>query len=218
MRALAGQPWFLVLVIGGVALVVAMLASQLAARRRRRDLLVAIEASTRGTTTLFPVRAWGTIACTLTPPPAPFKQLFIYFTMRPRPAPLGIVSRLFGGRSQRMEIRGILAAPPACELTWQRNLPPDRATGRGATTELWTVQRLPASHGEYALRGANARGLEHLFIESFFRYGGFLQRVLVRSDRAPHVVFVLTANGLNAEDIPALVTTICALGRAAVRE
>jgi hypothetical protein len=45
-----------------------------------------------------------------------------------------------------------------------------------------------------------------------------LQGALVRAERPPHILVVLAANGLNAEDIPALVTTVCALGRAAGRE
>lgn len=216
--ALLQRPVVIAILMGVLLVGGAMVISRIAARSRRDDLLAAIEASTRGAATLYPARERGAIACTLTPAPEPFSHLFIYFTMRPRPWPLGFVSILFGGRSQRIEMRGVLRRPPHSELTWQRHQTPGRATGRGGPTELWSVHRLPASQGEYALRGANARGLEHLFVEAIARYGGFVQRVLVRADRPPHVQIVLAANGLNAEDIPPLVTTLCALGRAAARE
>lgn len=211
------EPWAIILIAFVGALLVAITLSQLAARRRRRDLLQALETSTRGTVQPFPVKQWGTIACTLSPPPEPFSQFFVYFTMRPRPWPLGIVSRLFGGRSQRIELRGVLRQRPTTELIWQRGMPAARAAGRGAETELWKLRRLPVAPGEYAVRGANAQGVEHLFVDAMARYGAFAQKVTLQIERAPHVQIVLAANGLNAEDVAALVSMVAGLGRAATR-
>lgn len=217
MNAASKEPLLLLGMLLILTLGAAILLSQLAASRRRRELLAAIAASSRAQVKLLPARQGGMIACTLTPAPEPFAQFFVHFTMRPRPWPLGILSRIFGGRSQRIELRGVMRQRPRSEVVWRRGHAPERAAGRSPHTELWTLYPLPLLQGEYAVRGENAHALAHLFVETAARYGGFLQSCAVQADRSPHVQIALIANGLNAEDIPALVATVCALGRAAMR-
>ncbi len=181
------------------------------AQRRLRDVAQALADSTRGAYRPTQRRA-HLVRGDITPAPDPFAAFSAELVVR---RPLGAVPMM---GSQRLLLTGQLARRPAVELVWQRGQTPDRAIGRGPDTRLWVARRLDFVPGEYTVRGANPAPIEHQFVDLQTRFGAFTRRVRILAEAQPQLEVELEANRLNRDDIPALVTTVRALARAALRD
>lgn len=117
----------------------------------------------------------------------------------------------------RLVIRGKLNRRIQEELLWLRGRPPARALRRSVDAGLWETRRIDLLDGEFAVRGTNTSALEHVFFDMQARFGAFLQRVSVLVEEDEELRVELDVSRFNESDVPALVTTIRALGRAALR-
>jgi hypothetical protein len=204
----------------GLLLLLALfgLASIWAANRRRAEILRAVDDSTNGRLTIERRLGWHGVRATIQPTPDPFASFTVECSMVGRGGRLGLLSSLLGGRSQRLVFYGMLQRRPHAEVMWERGRTPERALGRGPETSLWRAHRLDFLSGAYAVQGTNTAVLEHAFIDLQTRFGAYTQRVVVQANTNPQLVVALVANGMNREDIPALVTTVRSLARAALIE
>lgn len=179
-------------------------------RRRLRDVAQALNDSTRGAWKPTQRRA-NLVRGDVVPAPDPFVAFSVELGVR---GLLGAVP-LMG--SQQLLLTAQLAKRPAVELVWRRGHTPDRALGRGPETRLWVSRRLDFVPGEYAIRGSNPAPLEHQFVDLQTRFGAFTRSVRILAEAQPQLEIEMEANRLNSDDIPALVTTVRALARAALR-
>ncbi|MFN8446462.1 MAG: hypothetical protein U0175_37070 [Caldilineaceae bacterium] len=185
--------------------------------RRNQILLQALNESSRSKVTLQPGGSSRYKLAVFVSAPSPFRTLHAELG---QPTP---VSFLFGWlergdrRAGHLCLRGNLSERPSEELVWTHGLPPGRAIARSPDSALWELRRLDLVEGDFAVRGINTNALEHAFFELQARFGAFLQHVLVQADAEYEVEIDLLAGRLNAEDIPALITTVRSLGRAALR-
>jgi hypothetical protein len=195
----------ILLLLGGLAA-----ASLVVANRRLADVARAVGDSTRGR--FRPTqRRVGLLRGDILPAPDPFSAFSIELMVR---GPTGALPVL---GSQRFLLTGQLARRPTAELVWQRGRTPERALGRGPETRLWVLRRLEVAPGEFAVHGGNPAALEHAFFDLQARFGAFTRRVSILAEAQPHFEMVLEANGLTVEEIPALITTVRMLARAAQR-
>lgn len=120
------------------------------------------------------------------------------------------------GRQTQLVIQATLRERPRAELIWQRGKIPGRALSRAGSPTLWVQQHLDFLRYEYATRGINTGAIVHVFTDLQTRFGPLLEKVSIQADARPEVEIVLRTNGLNPEEIPALITTIRSAGRAAL--
>lgn len=128
--------------------------------------------------------------------------------------PVDCLRRLSGAPSSRIHIWAILRSPPEAELVWERRQIPSRALGRGPGRMLWEIHRLDVGRAEYATRGLNTAALRHIFMDMYTRFSPALQRVIIQREGAPQFEVVIAGHALDAHEVSALLTTICAAGRA----
>jgi len=204
-----GDAWAVIVVIAGLVVVLALWLIVLA-RRRLRSVAVAINDSTRSKYVPTQQRV-GLLRGDILPAPDPFSACTVELVLR---GPFGVLPTI---GSQRIIVSGHFESRPVVELVWQRGRAPERALGRGPDTRLWVSRRLDFVAGEYAVRGVNPTALEHAFLDLQTRFGAFVRSVRILADAYPHFDVELEGNGLSPEDIPALITTLRALARTAVR-
>ena len=216
LERLAGASVGSTLLLAGVALLLLiwlLVLAQWLAGRRTREIANALDDSVRGhLAETAPQRATH-LAVAFDSPPDPFAALAVEFTMGGG-APLAALVALLT-RRQLLCLHATLPSAPASQLVWDAVLPTDRATGRGPETKLWVTHRLVYGPGEYAVRGDNTASLEHAFGELQARFGPFLRAVMVQATAEPHITVQMHVARLNREDIPALISALRALGRAA---
>lgn len=202
----------------GLVLAVTGLIAEIAAHRRRREIMQALRDSTRSE--LHSERRTGRHSdrVSFLPPPDPFAQLSVEFSMAPVDARLGGLLGLLGLRRQQLALHGSLRSRLGAEVTWERGRAPDRALGRSPSTHLWTSRRLDFVDGAYAVHGTNTASLEHAFVDLQTRFGAYTQRVLLQANAKPQVVILLRVGGFNREDMPALVATVLALARSSLHQ
>jgi hypothetical protein len=151
----------------------------------------------------------------LQPAPEPFVDFRCEYRSAASANPLDWL----GGRGARLVLRGVVSQRPAAELIWQRGRVAAQAlggSGRSRTT-LWERRRLDIVDAEFVVRGADTGAVERVFLDLQARFGTHLLLVSVRGDEPISVEAVLRTAGFPAEDVPALVATVRALGRAALR-
>jgi hypothetical protein len=196
------------------AVLLAFLASYagawLAARRRTRDVAEAIGDSTRGTLRLTR-RTATLVRGDLVPAPDPFQAFSGELRLR---TPFAVLPPPAG---QTLLFTGQLGVRPSAEIVWHRGRVPERALGRGPDTALWVARKLDFVAGDFALRGANTSALEHAFFDLQARFGDSLRRVTLLADAQPQLEVELSAAALAPSELPALVTTLRGLARAALR-
>ena len=207
-------PWMAV--TGGALLlvVVVLTLAHIVVRGRMHAVIGALDDSARGR-----VLATGKVSAVrqsvaFNPAPAPFVKLTVDFSMAGGMPPGALGSLLF--RRQELAFFATLPGRPQAELVWDAGHAPDLALGRAAGNLLWVDHNMLYGAGEYALRGMNTAALEHAFNDMQSRFGPLLRVVRVSADGPPHMTVLLSASRLNCEEIPALVTALCALGRAAL--
>lgn len=205
----------------GAACLLAVLASWLAGRLRKRRrgqvILAALAGVTQGRVEFRRgPGAWGFVAAVV-PPPEPFQKFSVSFRAMSILDPVDCLRRLTGAPSSRLHVWAILQTPPQAELVWERGRTPGRALGRGPGRTMWELHRLDVGRAEYATRGLNSAALRRTFLDLYARYSPMLQRVIVQREGAPQFEVVLAGDALDVREVSALLTTLRAAGRAAQR-
>lgn len=211
------QQWLITAISILLLLLIGTLSIIIQNQRRNQILLQALNESSRSKVTLQPSGTSRYKLAVFESAPSPFRSLHAEFG---QPLPVSFLFDWLGHRERRagrLRLRGKLTERPSEELVWRHGLPPDRAIARSPDSALWELRRLDLVEGDFAVRGINTNALEHAFFELQARFGAFLQHVLVQADAEYEVEIELLAGRLNAEDIPALITTARSLGRAALR-
>ena len=67
------------------------------------------------------------------------------------------------------------------------------------------------------MRGANTGAIEHVFLDLQTRFRPFLFKISVQADTDPECTVILRLARFNLQELPALVTSLRGLGRAALR-
>ena len=196
-------------------LLVSWMVGWLNRRRQSAAMSHALGNSTRGrVVSRSGPNARGLVA-EIEPAPEPFGGLLFRFAPRSHLSPAGVLGLLQGGYYSTLNMQGMLHAMPDAELVWIRKQVPDKALGKDPGSALWATHRLDFINLEYATRGANTAALRHAFAELQTRFGPILQHVTIQRDEEPMVDILVRTDNLVAEEIPALVAAVRAMGRAA---
>ncbi|MCB0111331.1 MAG: hypothetical protein KDE53_35655 [Caldilineaceae bacterium] len=148
----------------------------------------------------------------LAPAPEPFQRLSVAYLTGTNP--LIWPWRLLTGAPPRLVIQATLKERPQAELIWEHGRIPAKALSRRGDTNLWVQRRLDFLNYEYATRGVNPSGLMHNFTDLQTRFGPQLYKVTIQADVVPEIEIGLRTAGLNPEELPPLITTVRATGRA----
>ena len=198
-------------------LVIAAVAARRQALRRSQALVAALAASVRGRVDCARGPGAGGFLAALLPAPEPFVDFRCEYRSAATSNPLDWL----GGRGARLVLRGVVGQRPAAELIWQRGRVAAQAlgghSGSRSRTTLWERRRLDIVDAEFLVRGADTGAVERVFLDLQARFGTHLLLVSVRADEPVTLVVALRTAGFPAEDVPALVATVRALGRAALR-
>lgn len=209
------------LLTSAVAVILLLIIAAVAARRqalhRSQALVAALTASVRGQVVCTQGPDAGGFLASLQPAPEPF----VDFRCEYRSSATANPANWLGGRGARLTLRGTVSQRPTAELLWQRSRVPAQALsrpgeGRSRTT-LWVLRRLDIVDAEFVVRGADTGAVERVFLDLQARFGAHLLQVAVRADEPVSLAVSLRTSGFPAEEIPALVATVRALGRAVLR-
>lgn len=184
-------------------MLIAWLAVRVQRARRSQALAAALRDSGRGRLAVTRGPGAAGLAAAIDPAPDPFVE----FTIDYRGAP-----------GDRLVFAGRLPARPAAELVWQEGRIPAFATARRERVTLWVPRRADVVGAEYAVRGVDTGAIEHVFVDLQARFRPFLQEVIVFAEQEPEVRVALRLAGLSLNEIPPLVASLRALGRAALRQ
>lgn len=180
--------------------------------RRGRALVGILQEATRGQVLIEQEPSDSGFFILLSPPPEPFLRITIVFHTVANP--LGWVWQFVMGHPPRLVIQASLLERPEAELLWERGRIPAKALSRRDDVTLWVQRQLDFLNYEYATRGINPNGLIHTFTDLQTRFGPLLHKVAVMADVMPEIEVVLYTAGLNPEELPPLIMTIRAMGRA----
>jgi hypothetical protein len=198
-------------------LILALLAARVQAARRGQEILRALDESARGRVQLLRGPDARGFVGSFQPPPEPFLHLVAdYRVARAFDLP-GQLLNPFTHGAERLIFVAKLPARPAAEIIWQEGQTPGRALAQRDRSHLWVLRRLEMVHAEYAVRGANTGAIEHVFLDLQTRFRPFLVRISVQADADPECTVVLRLSRFNLQELPALVTSLRGLGRAAQR-
>jgi hypothetical protein len=206
--------WPILLAAVGALFLLSWLLAGWQTLRRCRAMLAALNDSTRSRIVVERGPTFGGFAASFQPAPEPFLHCNITYQALSNLDLVGWMWRLVAGRRDRFVIRARVNERPQSELVWTRGRTPGRAIGRSPSTSLWVLHRLDFTNSEYATRGTNPAALMHSFVDLQTRFEPLLQQVHLQAEKIPEVEIVLRGNGLNPDEIPALITTIRAAGRA----
>lgn len=212
---LAHQAGLLLLTFSVLLLVVLWVSTAIYNSRRGRSLVNMLQTSTRGQVLIERAPGPDGFFVQLKPAPEPFDRVALTFHTAANP--LSWPWRLFLRRPPRLIIQATLMERPQSELIWERGHIPAKALSRRGNATLWVQRQLDFLRYEYATRGVNPSGLIHHFTDLQTRFGPQLYKILVQGDTVPEIEIGLRTAALNPEDLPPLITTIRALGRAAIR-
>jgi hypothetical protein len=90
--------------------------------------------------------------------------------------------------------------------------------GRDPDPEVWVHQRLDFAHIIYGTRGSNTAPLRYVFGELVARFHPLLEQVWVHRHSDVQVGVVIHGSRIDAEELPAVIVTLRALGRAALHK
>jgi hypothetical protein len=197
--------------------ILAAIAARLQSARRGHAILAALDESTRGRISLLRGPDAGGFVGSLQPPPEPF----LHFVADYRSAQaLDLAGQLLNPlthHAERLVFVAKLPSRPTAELIWQEGQAPGRALAQRDRSHLWVLRRLDVVNAEFAVRGANTGAMEHVFLDLQTRFRPFLVRISVQADADPECTVVLRLARFNLQELPALVTSLRGLGRAALR-
>lgn len=199
-------------------LAIAWVAGRVQIARRSREIMAALNDSTRGK--VKAVRGPGATGLrgTIEPPPEPFLLFAVEYGGNADFDLVGMLVAAATRRTNQLVFSARLPAHPAAEIVWEEGQIPGHALACRDRASLWVQRRLDIVDAEFAVRGTNTGAIEHVFIDLQARFRPFLQRVSVQADDDPEVHVVLRVARMNLRDIPALVASLRGLGRAALRD
>ncbi|MEZ4680880.1 MAG: hypothetical protein R2932_42370 [Caldilineaceae bacterium] len=212
VRWLATEPRLLIATTVVGALVLLWIGTAIYNVRRGWSFVAKLQESTRGQVLVEQAPTPQGFFILLSPPPEPFRRITITFHTGANP--LSWPWRLIMGQLPRLVIQASLNEHPQAELIWQRGRIPAKALSRRGDSALWVQRRLDFLNYEYATRGVNPSGLIHHFTDIQTRFGPLLYKLTIQNDSVPEIEVGLRTLGLNPEELPPLITTIRALGRA----
>lgn len=197
---------------------IAWLAGRVHTVQRSRELLAALDDSTRGK--VKPAQGPGAAGFrgAIEPPPEPFVHFAVDYRARARFDVLGMLLGPLTPRTDLLVLTARLPTHPVAELVWAAGQVPARALARRERASLWVLRRLDIVDAEYAVRGANTGAIEHVFLDLQARFRPFLQRISVQGDDDPEVHVVLRVSRMNLREVPALMASLRTLGKAALRD
>lgn len=199
-------------------LALALIAARLQAVRRGQQVLRALGESVRGRVTLLRGPDAAGLVGSIQPPPEPFLHLVADYRAAPASDLIGQLLNPFTHHAERLVFVAKLPARPTAEIIWQEGQIPARALGRRDRNLLWVQRRLDFINAEYAVRGANTGAIEHVFLDLQTRFRPSLYKISVQTDADPECTVVLRLGRFDLQDLPALVTSLRGLGRAALRD
>lgn len=212
----------------------AILRSRQRSQSLQRTLLAGVRSAVEDQGVNGP-RAWaGSFAWALSDPPEPFARLYVTYRT---PSAFNLPGLLLprGPASPHLYLAGKLNSALGSELIWLRGRVAGEAVGRSASQSLWVRRQLDVTRSEYVTRGANTSALQRALADLITRFGRHMQEVRVQQPRIssrasqrppqrhsmnrrePEIRLALRAHALSAETLPALIITLRALGRAALR-
>jgi len=210
----SNEYWLLSALAFGMLLLVLWIIAAIYYRQRGYAVGAAINDSARGNVVFDrPPQPRGFFAH-VEPAPDPFWRLSIAYHTTPNPVEW--LARWLVGRQARLVIQGQIKDRPRAELFWVRGKIPHRALSRTGNPTLWVQRRLDFLAYEYATRGVNTGAIVHAFIDLQSRFGPLLDKVTIQADSNPELEIVVRTANLDLQEIPALITTIRAVGRAAL--
>ena len=218
MSDLPASQFLLATVIAlSLLLLIGWVAATVQTTRRSRALVAALSESSRGRVVLRRGLGAGGFSAAIEPPPEPFLQFTIDYRAASNLNIIALVLRPFTRGGDRLLLAGKLPTHAAAEIFWRRGGVPYHALARRARTTLWVQKRLDVIDAEFAVRGINTGAIEHVFVDLQARFGALLYQVSVQADDDPELRVLLATTRLEMHDVPALVTSLRALGRAALR-
>lgn len=186
-------------------------------RRRTQAMLTAVNDATFGR--CIPrsrTGAWG-FAVSVEPPPERFAEFNISYQPVSIFDPGDLLRICFGKQRATLQIAGVLLDAPTAELIWVRGQPPARALGVRPGRAPWVQSRLDYAGAEYATRGSNVAAIKHLFRDLYARFAPILGSIVIQREVRPHLR-VVARGRIEARDVSPLITSVRALGRAAMME
>ena len=196
-------------------LLLSWLAARLQKLRRAQALYRALNDSSHAQLVAHRRDRAGSFLVQMIPAPQPFAEFGARYQASSWLDPLDWARWLLRHGGGGLQFRGNLLMPPHAELLWTRGRLPSRALGVGPSRGLWVQHSLDFINAWYATRGANPAAIRHAFADMQTRFGAIVSVVSIQGDQVPQLEVAVDTRRLNSEDIPALVTTICALARAA---
>jgi hypothetical protein len=198
-------------------LILALLAARLQAGRRGQIILQALRSSARGQVTPLRGPDAGGFVGSFQPPPEPFLRFVADYRAASAYDLIGQLLNPFTHHAERLTFVAKLPNRPAAEIIWQEGQIPARALGQRERSLLWVQRRLDFVNAEYAVRGADTGAIEHVFLDLQTRFRPFLVKISVQGDTDPECTVILRLARFNLQELPALVTSLRSLGRAALR-
>lgn len=205
------------LVALALLLVLALLAARVQARRRAESVLSALRQSVRGSVTLLRGPDAGGFVASIQPSPEPFLHFVADYRAAPAYDLAGQLLNPLTHQAERLIFVARLPARPSAEIIWQEGQIPARALAQRQRSQLWVQRRLNFVNAEYAVRGTNTGAIEHVFLDLQTRFRPFLFKISVQADADPECTVILRLARFNLQEVPALVTSLRGLGRAALR-
>ncbi len=197
--------------------ILAVIAARVQSVRRGREILAALNESTRGRIAMLRGPDPGGFVGSLQPAPEPFLHFVADYRAAQTLDLAGQVLNPVTHHAERLVFVAKLPSRPAAELIWHEGQAPGRALAQRDRSHLWVLRRLDVVNAEYAVRGANTGAIEHVFLDLQTRFRPFLVRISVQADADPECTVVLRLARFNLQELPALVTSLRGLGRAALR-
>jgi hypothetical protein len=198
-------------------LLLAIIAARVQSVRRGREILAALNESTRGRISMLRGPDAGGFVGSLQPAPEPFLHFVADYRAAQTLDLAGQVLNPVTHHAERLVFVAKLPSRPAAELIWQEGQAPGRALAQRDRSHLWVLRRQDVVNAEYVVRGANTGAIEHVFLDLQTRFRPFLVRISVQADADPECTVVLRLARFNLQELPALVTSLRGLGRAALR-
>jgi hypothetical protein len=210
--SLLDNRWLLVTALMLLALlVIGFVGGRIQRRRRSRDLALGLGDSTRGVLIYSAGPGSPGFTAEIQPSPDPFAKFSIEHRGGSNPF------FAWAGNRESLRFRAKLQARPVAELLWVRGKLPPVTSSLGMRVSMWVQRRLDYLNVDYAVRGSNTAAVEHVFLDLQTRFGQALRLVRIYGDEEPDFEVVIRSGRLDGREMPALVTTLRALGRGALR-
>lgn len=185
--------------------------------RRSQALFEALRDSTRHQVVPRQGPSAAGFAGRIEPAPEPFLEFTVAYGAATDGGWQGRLADILSPRADRLAFTARLPRRPDAEIVWRLGQIPGRALARRERASLWIQRRLDIVDAEYAVRGVDTVAVEHVFFDLQARFRPFLEVVSVQADDDPEVRIILRTRNMSFREIPALVLSVRALGRAVLQ-